>query len=85
MALDALAISAMVVSGITAIGGVIAGLHIKRMNSGCCNCDCTPSTPFARSPTVSKAPTIVLQPVHVEKKSTDILNGSKVETGAIDC
>ena len=68
MALDALAISAMIISGVTAIGGVIAGLHIKRLNSGCCNCDCSPSTPLARSPTVSNAP-IVLQPV---KTTSDV-------------
>jgi hypothetical protein len=68
MALDALAISAMIISGVTAIGGLIAGLHIKRVNSGCCNCDCTPQTPLSRSPTVSKT-SIVLQPV---KTTSDV-------------
>lgn len=60
--MDGLSISALVISGITAVGGIVAGLHIRKMNSGCCQCDCAPSTPFSRSPTITK-PTITLQPV----------------------
>jgi hypothetical protein len=39
MAVDALGISAIIIAGLTALGGAIAGIHIKRMNSGCCNCE----------------------------------------------
>jgi hypothetical protein len=39
MAVDALGIAAIVIAGLTALGGAIAGIHIKRMNSGCCNCE----------------------------------------------
>jgi len=66
--MEPLSISALVISGITAVGGILAGLHIRKMQSGCCNCDCTPSTPLSRSPTVSKG-SIVLQPV---KTTSDV-------------
>lgn len=78
--MDGLSISALVISGITAVGGVLTALHIKRLNSGCFQCDCTPATPLARSPTVSKS-TIVLQPI----KNIDNSNGQKVETSTADC
>ena len=80
--MDGLSISALVISAITAIGGIVAGLHIKRMNSGCFNCDCTPQTPLARSPNVSKA-SIVLQPIPVNNISQS-KDGQKVETSATD-
>jgi hypothetical protein len=37
---DAISITAIIISSMTALGGVIAGIHIKRMNSGCCECEC---------------------------------------------
>lgn len=78
MAIDPVSISAIVVSGITAISAAIAALHIKRMNSGCLDCDCTPSTPFSRSPTVSKPPVIIhtLQPAPLNIPNS---NGQTVE------
>jgi hypothetical protein len=39
MAVDALAVSAIIISGLTALAGGIAGIHIKRMKSGCCDCE----------------------------------------------
>jgi len=60
---EPVSIAAIVVSSITAISAAVAALHIKRMNSGCMACDCTPQTPLARSPTVTKPPIVVLQPV----------------------
>ena len=39
MAIDALSISAIVIAGLTALSAGIAGIHIKRLNSGCCNCE----------------------------------------------
>ena len=59
---DPVAITAIIISTITAITGGIAALHIRRMHSGCIDCDCLPVTPLSRSPTVTK-PSIVLQPV----------------------
>lgn len=59
--MDALSISALVISGLTALGGVIAGIHIKRMKSGCCESECfnpnklnspqSPSSPIDKEPT----------------------------------
>jgi hypothetical protein len=63
---EPISIAAIVISAVTAVGAVITGLHIKRMNSGCCQCDCSPGSPLARSPTVSKA-NIVLQPIKIEQ------------------
>jgi hypothetical protein len=37
---DPISVGAIVISSLTALGGVIAGIHIKRMNSGCCECEC---------------------------------------------
>jgi hypothetical protein len=62
---EPISIAAIVISAITAVGAVITGLHIKRMNSGCCQCDCSPGSPLARSPTVSKAN--ILQPIKIEQ------------------
>ena len=80
--MEPLSISALVISAITAIGGIVAGLHIRKMKSGCLDCDCTPSTPFARTPTISKS-TIVLQPIPVNNISQS-KDGQKVETSATD-
>lgn len=76
--MEPLSISAIVISGITAIGGIVAGLHIRRLNSGCCQCDCTPATPLSRSPTISKA-SIVLQPIPVNNISQS-KDGSQIST-----
>jgi len=37
---DPISVGAIVISSLTALGGVVAGIHIKRMNSGCCECEC---------------------------------------------
>ena len=73
---DPLSVSAIVISAVTAIGGVLTALHIRKMKSGCLDCDCTPSTPFARTPTISKS-TIVLQPAPVNNISQSN-NGSQI-------
>ena len=57
---DPISVTAIIVAAATAITGAIAALHIRRMHSGCLDCDCTPRTPLSRSPTVTKPP--VLQP-----------------------
>jgi hypothetical protein len=81
--MDGLSISALVVSAITAVGGIVAGLHIKRMNSGCFQCDCSPGTPLSRTPTISKS-SIVLQPLPANNISQS--NGQqKIETSSEDC
>jgi hypothetical protein len=81
--MDGLSISALVISAITAVGGIVAGLHIRKMNSGCCQCDCTPATPIARSPRISKS-SILLQPLPANNISQS--NGQqKIETSAEDC
>ena len=43
MAIDPIAISAIIISIGTTLAGIIAGIHIKKMNSGCCNCECDPN------------------------------------------
>jgi hypothetical protein len=46
-------IAAIVISSLTTLAGVVAGFHIKRMNSGCCEIDCfktPPSSPKFTSP-----------------------------------
>jgi hypothetical protein len=63
---EPVSIAAIVISAVTAIGGVLTALHIRKMNSGCLSCDCTPSTPISRSPTVSKP--IILQPIKISEE-----------------
>lgn len=63
---EPISVAAIVISAVTAVGGVLTALHIKRLHSGCCECDCTPSTPIARSPTISKP--IVLQPIKISEE-----------------
>jgi hypothetical protein len=50
MAIDPISISAIVISISTTIGAIITGMHIKRMNSGCCNCECYPEKTNKNSP-----------------------------------
>jgi len=47
---DPISISAIVLSISTTIGAIITGIHIKRMNSGCCNCECDPNKSNKNSP-----------------------------------
>lgn len=63
---EPISVAAIVVSSVTAISAAIAALHIRKMNSGCLSCDCTPSTPISRSPTISKP--IVLQPIKISEE-----------------
>ena len=70
---DPVSVAAIVVSAITAISAAAAALHIRKMKSGCLDCDCTPQTPLARSPTSVKPPVIIMQP-------NTIGNGKTVET-----
>ena len=81
--MEPLSISALIISAITAISAAVAALHIRKMKSGCLDCDCTPSTPHAsRSPTIRNEKPIVLQPI----KNIDNSNGQpEIKTGAIDC
>jgi hypothetical protein len=62
---EPVSVAAIVISAVTAIGGVLTALHIKRLHSGCCECDCSPGSPLARSPTISKP--IVLQPIKISE------------------
>lgn len=52
MGVDPVSIAAIVISSITAVGAVITGLHIRRMHSGCLDCDCVPQSPLRRKSTV---------------------------------
>jgi hypothetical protein len=67
MGVDPISVSAIIISSLTAVGGVLAGLHIKRMNSGCCSCEASnPDSPARRKSTTkldqSGHPVFVLQP-----------------------
>jgi hypothetical protein len=54
---DPISITAIIVSSLTAIGGVIAGIHIKRMKSGCCESECfNPNNSKTNSPKLSSSP-----------------------------
>jgi hypothetical protein len=58
---DPIAISAIIIAAVTAISGAAAALHIRRMHSGCLDCDCVP---IPRSPSASTVKqTITLQPI----------------------
>ena len=49
-------IVAIVLASLTALAGAITGLHIKRMNSGCCDIECFKppnSSPTQSTPTQS--------------------------------
>jgi hypothetical protein len=76
---EPISVAAIVISAVTALGGVLTALHIKRLHSGCCECDCSPGSPLARSPTVSKA-NLVLQPI----KILDEINGQKSSKSSTD-
>ena len=56
---DGVSISAIIISSLTALGGVIAGIHIKRMKSGCCESECfeTHEQRNQRRKTLSAPPT----------------------------
>ncbi len=59
---DPIAVSAIIIAAVTAISGAAAALHIRRMHSGCLDCDCLP--PIPRSPSASTVKqTITLQPI----------------------
>lgn len=81
---EPISIAAIVISAITAVGGILTALHIRKMKSGCLDCDCTPATPFSRTPTVSKS-TVVLQPAPVQVLNTPQSNGQETKTGTADC
>ena len=60
---DPIAITAITIAAVTAISGAAAALHIRRMHSGCLDCDCVPQS-IPRSPSASAVkPTITLQPI----------------------
>jgi len=68
---DPISVGAIVISSLTALGGVVAGIHIKRMNSGCCECECfeTVEHRLQRAKSLSPPATpirIELQPVKAE-------------------
>jgi hypothetical protein len=78
--MDALSITAIIISGLTAIAGAIGAIHIKRMKSGCCESDCydTLTRSKTNSPIQSPIETqpkdghfIHLDELHV-KKSTNV-------------
>ncbi len=58
---DPISVGAIVISSLTAFGGVIAGIHIKRMHSGCCECECFDTGRKTVSPPSS--PIIKTEPV----------------------
>ena len=64
---DPVSIGAIVISSLTALGGVIAGIHIKRMKSGCCESECfeTAEEKLNRRKTISPpmTPIVKTQPV----------------------
>ena len=81
---EPISVSAIIISSITAVGTIITALHIKRLNSGCLSCDCSPGMAIARSPTVNKPPIIVLQQP-LEIKSDVKVNGPQTHTGSANC
>ena len=64
MGVDPVSVSAIIISSLTAVGGVLAGLHIKRMDSGCCSCESYPDSPARRKSKQDQngQPVFVLQP-----------------------
>jgi hypothetical protein len=63
MAIEPVSIAAIIMSSLTAVGGLLAGLHIKRMNSGCCSCEASnPDSPARRKSKQENDPVFVLQP-----------------------
>ena len=64
---DPVSVGAIVISSLTALGGVVAGIHIKRINSGCCECECfeTAENRLQRIKTLSPpaSPVVKVEPV----------------------
>ena len=61
---DPISITAIIVSAGTALSAALAALHIRKMKSGCLDCDCMPGTPSSRTSTLTKNhPVIVLADV----------------------
>ena len=51
-----LSILSLIISGLTALGGVIATLKIKSCHSGCFDSECfktTPNTPIEKTPLIT--------------------------------
>lgn len=69
MGVDPISVSAIIISSVTAIGGVLTGLHIRRLRSGCCDCETMPDSPFRRKSTTKLDqgghPVMVLQPAPI--------------------
>jgi hypothetical protein len=66
--IDALSISAIVISGLTAIAGAIGAIHIKRMKSGCCESDCYDTL------TRSKTSSPIQSPIETQPKEGNFLD-----------
>lgn len=66
MGVDPISVSAIIISSVTAIGGVLTGLHIRSIRSGCCSCETMPDSPFRRKSTTkldqAGHPVMILQP-----------------------
>jgi hypothetical protein len=60
--MDALSITAIIISGLTAVAGAIGAIHIKRMKSGCCESDCYDTL------TRSKTNTPIQSPIETQPK-----------------
>ena len=76
---EPVSVAAIVISAVTAIGGVLTALHIRKLHSGCMDCDCMPSSSISRSPTVSQP--IVLQPIKISESD----NGQTINEGSKNC
>ena len=69
---DAISISAIILSSMTALGGVIAGIHIKRMNSGCMSCECFETNEQKQQR--RKTPSPPITPIIKELKNPNFTN-----------
>jgi len=66
--IDALSITAIIISGLTAIAGAIGAIHIKRMKSGCCESDCYDTL------TRSKTNSPINSPIEIQPKNDHFTN-----------
>ena len=71
MAIDAVSITAIIISVGTCISGIIAGVKFIHCHSGCCDLDCEKD----RKKSLPDSPIVIDEP---PKKKEDLTNISKV-------
>ena len=69
---DAISITAIILSSITALAGAVAGIHIRKFHSGCLECECFETNEQRQQRRKSQSPPIT--PIIKELKNPNFTN-----------